>query len=565
MNLSRSFRRLHGLFGLVLCLFVAAGPAFAEAAPASSSPSALAARLDALVTAEVPADGPGVAVIVVQDGQVLLRKGYGKADLERDVPVSPEMVFRIGSITKQFTAVAVLQLVRDGKVRLDDPLSRFVPDFPGAAGVTVEQLLTHTSGIKSYTSVPGFLAHVREDLTPSQIVDRVRAEPADFPPGTKWLYNNSGYVFLGMIIEKASGLSYADYLQQKLFTPLGLTHTLVGDENRIVPRRALGYEKGPDGTLRHAGYLSMTQPYAAGAIESSVDDLARWNAELLAGKVLDDKLLQLAWSDHRTSDGQPTSYGFGWQVSTEDGLRFIEHGGGIQGFVSFGTLVPEKKLFVAVLHNALGTDIDPRWIAPRLALEALGRPWNVTPVVLLPAELQRFTGVYDFDGVKRTVFYEDGKLYAQREGGDRFALVPVGKTELAYERSFSRFSFHLGAGGAVEAATFVSRGNANRRGPRIADAPAPRRELAVAPAILDRYVGIYELTPGFQFTVTRDGSQLYFQATGQGKAELFAESETKFFFKVVDAEVVFTVGPDGPATALKLFQGGTEQVAKRVR
>lgn len=562
MNLCRSFRRLRGLFGLALCLFVFTGPASAGAVPATAS---LAARLDALVAAEVPADGPGAAVIVVQDGQVLLRKGYGKADLERDVPVSPEMVFRIGSITKQFTAVAVLQLVRDGKVRLDDPLSRFVPDFPGAAGITVEQLLTHTSGIKSYTNVPGFLAHVREDLTPSQIVDRVRAEPADFPPGTKWLYNNSGYVFLGMIIEKASGLSYADYLQQKLFTPLGLTHTRVGDENRIVPRRALGYEKGPDGTLRHAGYLSMTQPYAAGAIESSVDDLARWNAGLLAGKVLDDKLLPLAWSDHRTSDGQPTSYGFGWQVSTEDGLRFIEHGGGINGFVSHGTLVPEKKLFVAVLHNALGTDVDPQWIATRLALEALGRPWSVTPVVLTPAELRRFTGIYDFDGVKRIVSFEDGKLYAEREGGRRFALVPVGKTELVYDKSFSRLSFHLGAGGSVEAATFIARGQATRRGPRIADAPAPRRELAVAPAILDRYAGIYELNPGFQFTVTRDGAQLYFQATGQGKAELFAESETKFFFKVVDAEVVFTVGPDGPATALTLFQGGTEQVAKRVQ
>src|SRR4029079_6521326 len=151
-------------------------------------------------------------------------------------------------------------------------------------------------------------------------------------------------------------------------------------ENRIVPHRALGYEKGPDGTLRNAGYLSMTQPYAAGAIESNVDALARWNAQLLAGRGVDPGLLQLAWSDHRTNDGKPTGYGFGWQVIEECDLRFLERSGGIIGFFSHGTLVPEKKLFVAVLHNGLGTDIDPQWIADPLALEVPGRSPHGPPV-----------------------------------------------------------------------------------------------------------------------------------------------------------------------------------------
>ncbi|HYH44861.1 MAG TPA: serine hydrolase [Thermoanaerobaculia bacterium] len=550
-----------------LALLAPALPAFSESiADQSTADSTLAERLDAVVASQVPADGPGVAVIVVQDGKTLLRKGYGMADLERGVAVEPDMVFRIGSMTKQFTAVALLQLVRDGKVRLDDPLAKYVPDFPGADTVTVEHLLTHTSGIKSYTGVPSFMARLREDMTPAQLVDTVRQEPADFAPGAKFLYNNTGYILLGIIVEKASGLAYGDYLQKHLFTPLGLAHTIVGDENRIVPRRALGYEQGPDGSLRHARYMSMTQPFAAGAIESNVDDLARWNAALLAGQAIDTGLLERAWTDHKTTDGKPAGYGFGWQVSAEDGVRFIEHGGGIMGFVSHGTLVPEKKLFVAVLHNALGTDVDPEWLANLLALEALGRPWNVTPVDLPPGELQCFTGVYDFDGVKRTITLEDGKLFAQREGSEKLALVPVAKNELAYARSFSRISFEIDAAKAIRSATFTARGQATARGTRVAEAPAPRREVTLDPALLDRYSGVYELAPGFQLTVTREGTQLFMQATGQGRAEAFAESETRFFLKVVDAQLVFTpaADPAGKAAVLTLIQGGREMPAKRV-
>jgi CubicO group peptidase (beta-lactamase class C family) len=564
MNFSAT-SRWRAVQALAVLLFVTTVtstiPAFAKPAPPP-----LAARLDALVAAQVPADGPGVAVLVVEDGKVLLRKGYGMADLERDVAVAPDMIFRIGSMTKQFTAVAILQLVRDGKVALDDPLSKFVPDFPNTEKVTVRHLLTHTSGIKSYTGVPSFMARLREDMTPAQIVDTVRSEPADFAPGEQWLYNNTGYIFLGMIIEKASGLSYADYLQQKIFGPLGLTHTFVGDENRVVPRRVQGYEQDSDHKFRHSRYISMTVPYAAGAIESTVDDLAAWNAALLAGRVLPADLLELAWTDHPTADGKPTNYGFGWQVSTDEGQRFIEHSGGIMGFVTHGTLVPEKKLFVTVLHNALGTEVDPQWIANLLALEALGRPWNLTPITLSESELRRYTGVYDFAGVKRTVTFENGRLYAQREGRDRFALVAVGKDELAYEKSFSRLRFDVGAGGTIEAVTFSARSQPTEQGKRIGDPPAPRREITLDPAILDRYTGVYELAPGFQLTLTREGSQLFMQATGQGRAEAFAEAETKFFFKVVDAQLVFTVdgAPPAKATTVTLHQGGREMPAKRV-
>jgi len=536
--------------------------------PIMARGATLPEKLDAIAAEAFAKDGPGGSVIVVQDGKTLLRRGYGMADLELGVPVKPEMVFRIGSMGKQFTAVAILQLVKEGKVKFDDPLSKYVPDFPGAEAITVEQLLTHTSGIRSYNDVPSALIGIREDKTPMQLVEGIRNEKPAFAPGESWMYSNSGYLFLGIIIEKASGMKYADYMQTKLFTPLGLKNTFVEDETQIVAGRVKGYAIGPDNVLRNAGYMNMTQPYAAGSIESNVDDLARWNELLVAGKVIDKALVDRAWTESRTKDGEPTGYGYGWYVSDEDGVHFVVHGGAITGFRSNGVLVPEKKLFVGVLHNALSSGNDLyytlKYITTRLALEVLGQSWSATPVAMSDDAKNQFTGIYDFDGVKRTVRFEDGKLSAQQEGGPPFALLPVAKDEFVYDKAFTRLKFRMASSGAIESVVSISRGQPAQTGKRVADAPAARKEITLAEEKLDRMLGVYELEPGFQLTITREGTQLFMQATGQGIAEAFAESETKFFFKVVDAQIEFAIGNDGRASVLTLFQGGLAMPAKRV-
>ena len=536
--------------------------------PIMARGATLPEKLDAIAAEAFAKDGPGGSVIVVQDGKTLLRRGYGMADLELGVPVKPEMVFRIGSMGKQFTAVAILQLVKEGKVKFDDPLSKYVPDFPGAEAITVEQLLTHTSGIRSYNDVPSALIGIREDKTPMQLVEGIRNEKPAFAPGESWMYSNSGYLFLGIIIEKASGMKYADYMQTKLFTPLGLKNTFVEDETQIVAGRVKGYAIGPDNVLRNAGYMNMTQPYAAGSIESNVDDLARWNELLVAGKVIDKALVDRAWTESRTKDGEPTGYGYGWYVSDEDGVHFVVHGGAITGFRSNGVLVPEKKLFVGVLHNALSSGNDLyytlKYITTRLALEVLGQSWSATPVAMSDDAKNQFTGIYDFDGVKRTVRFEDGKLSAQQEGGPPFALLPVAKDEFVYDKAFTRLKFRMASSGAIESVVSISRGQPAQTGKRVADAPAARKEITLAEEKLDRMLGVYELEPGFRLTITREGTQLFMQATGQGIAEAFAESETKFFFKVVDAQIEFAIGNDGRASVLTLFQGGLAMPAKRV-
>jgi CubicO group peptidase (beta-lactamase class C family) len=521
-------------------------------------------RLDAIAAEAFAKGGAGGSVIVVKDGKTLLRKGYGMADLELGVPVKPEMVFRIASMTKQFTAVAILQLVKEGKVKFDDPLSKYIPGFPGAEAITVEQLLTHTSGIMSYNDMRGHLGTIREDRTPMQLAEGVRDEKPIFAPGEKYMYSNSGYLFLGIIIEKASGMRYAEYMHAKLFAPLGLKHTAVVDQDHVTTGRVRGYEIGPDKVLRNAGYISMTQPYAAGSIESSVDDLARWNELLVAGKVIDKALLGRAWTEFKTKNGTPTGYGYGWKVRDEDGIHFVAHGGGITGFVSYGVLVPEQNLFVGMLHNALGSETDLEYTSTRLALEALGQSWSATPVAMSDGAKKEVAGIYDFGGVRRTVRFEDGKLSAQQEGGLPFGLLPVAKDEFVYDRAFSRLRFRRGASGAVDAVVFTSRGQPAQTGTRVADAPAKRNVVMLAEAKLDRLLGVYELEPGAQFTITRQGKQLFMQATGEGLAEAFAESETKFFFKVVDAQIEFTIGNDGRASMMTLFQGGQAMPAKRV-
>jgi len=252
----------------------------AVAQPAPVSDENLAKAINETLAQTYKSNEPGSAVVVVNGGRVIFRKGYGMANLELGVPVEPDMVFRLGSVTKQFTAVAVLMLAEQGKLSLDDDITKFIPDYPAKTQrVTVEQLLTHTSGIKSYTSLPEWLLMWRKDTELNELIGLFKDKPADFAPGERWAYNNSGYVLLGAIIEKASGQSYQDFIEKNIFQRLGMAHSFYDNTARVIPRRVTGYSKGKDGYI-NAPYLSMTQPHAAGALVSSVDDLALWDAAL---------------------------------------------------------------------------------------------------------------------------------------------------------------------------------------------------------------------------------------------------------------------------------------------
>lgn len=334
----------------------------------------LTARLDALFKTQFKGDEPGATVIVVRNGKTLLRKAYGAADIATKTPLTPGTVLRLGSITKQFTAVAILMLMEEGKLALNDPITRFFPDYPtGGKVITIEHLLTHTSGIASYTGKPDYVAGMGKNLSVAQMIDRFKNDPLEFEPGTRFHYNNSGYFLLGAIIEKASGLSYPRFLEQRIFTPLGMKDTAYEGVERSAAPRAKGYSaKGQ--AFEPAAFLSMSQPYAAGSLISTVGDLAIWDAAITAGKLIKPASWKLAFTPYRLNPEKSTGYGYGWAVGAFQGVPAIDHGGGINGFSTYALRLPEQHVFVAVLANRDSGGVAPEVLAKAAAGLVIGKP-----------------------------------------------------------------------------------------------------------------------------------------------------------------------------------------------
>jgi D-alanyl-D-alanine carboxypeptidase len=444
MSTSSSRHRFSSAIVATLILLGAASP---STQPASDA----AATIDQLLSGTYKTDGPGASVIVVRDGRVLLRRGYGLANLELGVRIAPEMVFRIGSITKQFTAVAILMLLEEGKLALEDEVTKFLPDYPThGQPITVEHLLTHTSGIPSYTGLPDFVAQQRKDLSAAELVARFKDLPLEFAPGEKYAYNNSAYFLLGLVIEKASGQTYSEFLQSRIFSPLGMKHTRIGNEVAIVSGRVSGYEGGA-GNWRNAEFISMTQPFAAGALLSSVDDLALWDAAVSSGKLLKPEALAKAMAPYRLKNGKSTRYGFGWTVTDWDGVHYEEHGGGIPGFATYALRAPKERLFVAVLTNGIGLQPSPGRVAAQVAALALGkRLADPATVTMSTTQLDRYAGVYRVDEKLTRVVARDGdRLMFRRGRGPGTPIYAASPTEFFVKDSFTRLRFEIDGQGAV--------------------------------------------------------------------------------------------------------------------
>jgi len=314
----------------------------------------------------------GAVLGIARNGKIQVIKGYGLADLENRVPMTDSSVLRVGSVTKQFTAAAILRLADQGKLSVDDPLSKYVPDFPRAAEVKLRHLLSHTSGIASYTN-PKYAAKARDaarrDFTLPQLIQFIATlEPLyEFEPGTAWFYSNSGYILLGQIIEKVSGKSYRDFLQAEFFGPLGLAHTAVDQMGEVLPDRAHGYtpSKGSPSGFVNPMFMSLTVAGPAGAIRSTARDMLEWQLALFGGRVLSPRSLTLMSTPTVLNDGRPTSkgrmppiwgsptaeYGFGLFIDRLDGRRTIGHGGAIPGFNTWMETFPDDGLSIVLLSN----------------------------------------------------------------------------------------------------------------------------------------------------------------------------------------------------------------------
>lgn len=295
-------------------------------------------------------DGPGGVFLVAKKGDIIYKKAFGLADLELQVPMETNNVFEIGSMTKQFTAISILMLVEKGKLRLDDEITEYIPDYPTQGHkITIHHLLNHTSGIKSFTSVKGLNAIANDDMEPLEVIDFFKNEPMDFAPGDQFKYNNSGYVILGYIIEKASGISYGDFVEQRIFEKLGMSSSYYASHSRVIANRASGYRKGK--TYTNSRHISYSIPFASGSLMSNVDDMLKWEEAIKNHVLLSKETMNKAFVNYRLNNGEQTDYGYGWHVETLNGTKSFEHGGSIFGYKSMGVYLPKEDIYVIGLSN----------------------------------------------------------------------------------------------------------------------------------------------------------------------------------------------------------------------
>ena len=387
------------------------------AAQTRSRASAVAAIDSIVASALQGGKAAGMSVGVVTGRDTLVLKGYGQADLEFDVPTPDRAIYEIGSVTKQFTASSILLLQERGQLSLEDPITKYLPNYPTQGhAITIRRLLDHTSGIKGYTELPEFGAFMKRHEPRDSLVALFSNKPFDFDTGDDMVYNNSAYFLVGLIIEKVSGMPYADFVKKNLFDKAGMDDSRYCSENAIVKRRAHGYDTGPTGLVR-AAYLDHLWPYAAGSLCSTAGDLVAWNRALHGGKILSPASYREITTPGTLNDGSRLRYAKGLAVHELAGHRVIEHGGGINGFLSASNYFPDDDAIIVVLVNTAGP-VSPDAIAAQIADAVLGKkePRSQT----FSGELSQFAGTFAGAGRGRpmtlTIGADSGKLTVQAVG-----------------------------------------------------------------------------------------------------------------------------------------------------
>jgi D-alanyl-D-alanine carboxypeptidase len=389
-------------------------------AQAQTPPTELSDRVDAIAKQLLSRHTAGVSIAVARDGRLILARGYGMANIEHSVAVTPETVFHIASISKNILAAVILQLVDEGKLRQDDDVTKYVPEAPTQGHhVTVGQLLNHTSGIYSFTSLPNAANNERLELTHEQVLALIKDKPFEFDPGTRWRYDNSAFYLAGMVVERVTKQEYGAYVREHVFKPLGMDTTFLCYARMVVPHLASGYEVD-DGALVNAAFVSWKLPFAGGAVCATATDLVKWQAALDSGRVLTPSSLALMRTPTTLSDGTTIDYGLGTRLGSLDGHRVLGHYGG-EGRGGFRPLLesfPDDHLTIVILMN-MGDAASPSpvAVAPEIARSALGLKKNALLDLPVPdAELATLSGKYDSDEGPVKILARDGKLHFRIPG-----------------------------------------------------------------------------------------------------------------------------------------------------
>jgi len=569
--------------------------AFALLAVLAFQTSALAqdkaARIDQMISLYQKYSQFNGSALVADNGKVIYKKGSGLANMEWNIPNASDTKFRLGSVTKQFTATLILQLVEQGKIKLDGKLIDYLPDYRPDTGarVTIHNLLSHTSGIPNYTALPDFFENVsRNPFKVNDFVKKYASGDLQFEPGTKFTYSNSGYFLLGAIIEKVTGKSYEQVLRENIFEPAGMKNSGFDHWNTIIGKRATGYAKTPRG-FETAPYLDMSIPYAAGSLYSTVEDLFLWDQALYGEKILSAKSKELMFKPNLNNYG----YGFVMTQATLGPAKFavpvIQHNGGINGFSTVIVRMTGDKRLIVLLDNAEDGqyldqmvtgimsvlydqpyDMPRRSIAEVIVNTILGK--DVASAIREYRTLKAgpTASEYDFrEAELNRVGYQLLQMKKIAEAIEIFKLNVEMYPQSAntYDSLGEAYMTHNDKELSIanyKKSLELDPNNPNAKS-RLAALTGEQKEVKVDPKIYDSYVGEYQLAPTFTVTITSENGKLMAQATGQSKFELFPTSETDFYLKVAPATVTFVKDAQGNVTELILTQNGRKGHGKKIR
>lgn len=510
----------------LLCLFV-----FAINYCQSQAQTNLENDIDRFLATQFNPGETGGVVLVARNGKVLYKKAFGLADLELNVPVNDSMIFQIGSNTKQFTAVAILQLVEKNKLQLEDSLGKFIAGAPYPVGsITIRQLLSHTSGLTEQNE------GIVEDLMKGKHIEMSKA--SSIIPGSKWEYVNTNFAALGFIIEKVSGKSYGDYIKENIFKPAGMTHSYVDEPALVIKNRAHGYGRESNVNIRVADLLNGK---AAGGIQSTAEDMLKWTEALQANRLLKPETLQLAYTPQKLNNGKLTDYGLGWYIQELHGSLTHRHGGRTFNQTSETLYLPQEAVYVIILTNTSDANLPIRAMARVVAGIAIDKPYVFEDKPVNKNELKAYTGLYENDfGESLNISAENGRLMFQRPNGRKFKLSFAGNNEFFLDQDFFRVNFNKDAVGKVTSLTFSKLEmmpmvwNKTQQPPLTALAPD-----RIPGNILKDWSGKYFMTGADTITITQRGVNLFYK-TNDKELLLAARDSTHFFALKDDLAITFT-------------------------
>ena len=549
------------VIAVILFTFTAGIETFAN----DTKPVNTADKIDAYLNALQQNKNFHGSILVAKNEKVILSKGYGMANFEEKVKNTPKTRYAIGSVSKQFTAMAVMQLYEKGRLGLNDKLSMYFPDLLNGDKITIHNLLVHNSGLVNYTDLPELYLMKDSEINIDSLIGLFNKLPLKAKPGEKYEYCNSGYLLLSRIIEKVSGLSFEKYLKKNIFDPLDMKDTgLISPSGREL-QKTVGYT-GHLEVFPIKNDIIMKATYGAGSLYSTVEDMYKWDRALYTDKLLKSKNIKLMLKGY-SNMGDGYSYGYGWALTSGKNGTEAVHGGQTLSYTSYIGRCIDKNFTVIILTNTAGYNVAN---LANILTDIYNGNTYALPKPVKTANIDKtiykdYVGQYQFAGNTIIEITSDGShLYAMVAGQDKFEIFPETSNKFYYKVEEAEISFQRDNNGKVSELTLYQNG-AQSNAKKVGHVKPEKTAVEVEQKILDSYAGEYEVQSGVSVLITSAAGHLYAQVTGQDKFEIFAESDNTFFYRIVDTQIKFNKDSEGNIKELVIIQGGASTTCKKIK